>query len=377
MPARPGLLAAPPVPAPPSWSAAACVPSGWASRTAWGGWFAASGGRPPPPATSTPSTAATAPASCCWAWRSLPGVAVWLSGAGPVGERVADTVRLFLGAIAAALPLLLLFAAIRLMRDAGDPEHRGRGVVGWSALSPAAGLLHLAQDPIDNAQRDYAGGLIGAGLGGLLERAVTEWVAFPLLVLLMLFGLLVITATPINKVPERLGLLIGSILGRSLPEDAAGRTTRRRTRRRRSGAGRRHAAARRPSRTLANGTRRDRPRHGPAAPQAVGGRQPARSASRPSTRRRPPAPSSSPSRVWPATTGSPRPACSSRRGGQSRSKANDEVIAALQGVFEQFDVDAAVTGFTRGPTVTRYEVELGHGVKVERITQLSATSRTR
>ncbi|MGW7306241.1 DNA translocase FtsK [Streptomyces sp. NPDC054835] len=57
--------------------------------------------------------------------------------------------------------------------------------------------------------------------------------------------------------------------------------------------------------------------------------------------------------------------------GKTRSAANDLIVESLTNVFAEFKVDAAVTGFTRGPTVTRYEVELGPAVKVEKITALT------
>ncbi|TDC82272.1 DNA translocase FtsK [Micromonospora sp. KC606] len=300
----------------------------------------------------------------------LSGVGIWFSGAGPLGERIADTTRLFLGAIAVVVPVLLMIGAWRMMRTPSDPAHRGRGLVGWgSMLVATAAMLHIGQAPVDGTQRDFAGGLVGAGVGDVLKAAVTAWVAVPLLILLLLFGLLVVTATPINKIPERLGLLAGTLVAPPETDEAEAVVEK--------------PARRRPRKKalppLDPDALDDEPDAVDLQDTLVLPRKPPAKA--PASRRpvEPPEHSPPPTRAEQLALtamdgGYTLPPANMLSGGaapKTRSKANDEVIAALTGVFDQFGVDAEVTGFTRGPTVTRYEVELGSGVKVERITQLS------
>ncbi|WP_320773457.1 DNA translocase FtsK [Streptomyces sp. CRN 30] len=382
----------------------------------------------------------------------------WSSLQGPVGDLVEMLVTGAFGRLDLLLPILLAVVAVRFIRHPEKPEANGRIVIGLSALVIGVlGQVHIAcGSPArsDGMQgiRD-AGGLIGWGAASPLTFTMGEVLAVPLLVLLTVFGLLVVTATPVNAVPQRLRALgrklgiIQDLDGREFTEDderyeeqwrealpararrRAGTPqaydpdsgeqeplTKRRGRSRRSGAP--ESDANRPKgpvdvaaaaaaeldgavlhgmppspvvADLTQGVTADR--HGrqettpvPAAraeepvPAAAEVPQRKRSGSGVPdlTKAAPEAPRDLPARAeqlrlsGDVTYALPSLDLLARGGpGKARSAANDAVVDSLTTVFTEFKVDARVTGFTRGPTVTRYEIELGPAVKVERITALT------
>src|SRR5215831_3636644 len=118
------------------------------------------------------------------------------------------------GSLAWLVPVLLALLAWRFLRHPDRNAETGRLTIGGSALLVGGlGLLHIAHGtptPADGAAAmRAAGGLIGYAVSAPLVAVVTPWVAAPLLALLCGFGLLVITGTPLHRVPDRLAGLRG------------------------------------------------------------------------------------------------------------------------------------------------------------------------
>ncbi len=359
---------------------------------------------------------------------ALVGVVVeWFFMADPVAVALnAWTFGGLIGRVSFALPVILVVFAAWLFRHPASVHDNTRIGIGLGLLiASVSALCHVALGapqpafpPVAIAQ---AGGIIGWVLGGLLLLA-TVWVAVPALALLAALSVLIMTKTPPNRIGDRLRELYAYLFGAELTprepkQKSSGETTpvefgsltdlgldlddstsmpwwRKGKSSRDSAAfdspverdpvtavidpaeraavtenlddvltAAERAVARFTGEVDAPATPRD-----PASPAVLPGF--ATTASERGAAGEFAAPPSRPSGARPYRL----PAATILKPGdppKAKSAANDSVVAAITEVLTQFQVDARVTGFSRGPSVTRYEVELGPGVKVERFTALT------
>jgi len=364
------------------------------------------------------------------------GAALWGRMSNPVGRAIHTVAVDAFGSLSWVFPVLALLLAWRFLRHPDRNSETARASIGWTALLLGVlGMIHIAKGtprPSDGARAIHlAGGYVGYAVSGPLAAAVTPWVAAPLLALLAAFGLLVISGTPLHRVPERFAELremfghgrahaeYGDEDDLEIDEDyEAGTGAVRRARGqiarqirlrpaieagehvkpydtpllegdskrgKKAAAGSAGSPGRRPDgseglmEALAFDAHDDPDGPAPASPVSSARPEPPPPEPGPPAFAVPPpsAPLRNPEQLTlsagDAVAYTLPPTALLRPGSapKARTRANDIVVAALSEVLEQFQVDAQVTGFTRGPTVTRYEIELGPAVKVERVTALS------
>ncbi|HVU92240.1 MAG TPA: DNA translocase FtsK 4TM domain-containing protein, partial [Jatrophihabitans sp.] len=130
----------------------------------------------------------------------ISATAIWVSAAGPVGRALETACRTLVGNGALLVPVVLFLAGGHMLRQAPEPESRGRLLVGSVAITIAVlGLFDLwGNSPATSSGRRHAGGLIGSGLGKPLSAGLSAVLAVPVLTLVGAFGILVVTATPIS-----------------------------------------------------------------------------------------------------------------------------------------------------------------------------------
>jgi S-DNA-T family DNA segregation ATPase FtsK/SpoIIIE len=291
---------------------------------------------------------------------------VWFSLDNFVGHGIYAAVFGLVGRLGIIAPIIFIYFAFRLFKAPDDSKATGRIIVGtFVLLISITGLLHILNGSSGTGQTAIrnGGGWIGYGISTPLVALVTTILAIPILLILLFFGILVITATPVSKVFGRISTLFH--WGSGKVSDAR--------------------AARAEEKFEISDTP---PFETPLVQGFI--HEDEEELDEESFDEeftveipRDPTPVSAPVASVPKhakqmlLTGDTKyelPSMDLLKTGpasKAKSKANDVVVAALTQVFEQFGVECRVTGFMRGPTVTRYEVELGNGVKVEAITALA------
>ncbi|MFZ4064324.1 MAG: DNA translocase FtsK 4TM domain-containing protein [Candidatus Nanopelagicaceae bacterium] len=292
---------------------------------------------------------------------------VWFSLDNVVGHGIYAAVFGLVGRLGVFAPLIFIYFAFRLFKAPDDSRTTGRIIVGtFVLLITITGLLHIINGSTGTGETAirHGGGWIGYGVSTPLVALVTTILAIPILIIFLFFGLLVITATPVSKVMERISTLFH--WGSSKVSDA-------------------RAARAEEAFEISDTPPFETPLVQGFIHEDEEEELDEESFDEEFTVEIPrnPTPVSAPVANVPKhakqmlLTGDTKyelPSMDLLKSGpaaKAKSKANDVVVAALTQVFDQFGVECRVTGFMRGPTVTRYEVELGNGVKVEAITALA------
>jgi S-DNA-T family DNA segregation ATPase FtsK/SpoIIIE len=290
----------------------------------------------------------------------------WFHSDNIVGRAVYSVIYGGFGQIGFFAPVVLLYFAFRLFRVPEDSKATGRIIIGTLALLlSSTGLAHLLNGSIGTgatAMRE-GGGWLGYAVSTPLVTLMTSVLAYPVLFIVFVFGILVITATPVSQVFARIASASSWIWSKR-PE--------------------------RSEKVEVDFEITDTPPF--ESPVVAQWNTPADDeeldeesfdeefpveepfATVPPVNENTVAVKRPEQLLLTADVKYELPAPDLLRAGpaaKAKSKANEVVVAALTEVFLQFEIDAKVTGFMRGPTVTRYEVELGNAVKVERITALS------
>jgi S-DNA-T family DNA segregation ATPase FtsK/SpoIIIE len=299
--------------------------------------------------------------------------AFWFQLPGQVGAALRVGISTVLGSFSYALPLFLGAAAWRTLRHPDRNGPAGRQVVGWIAMVfGLLGLVNIAAGlprPDAPERLRSAGGIIGFLSSSLLSDLLTVWVAVPLLVLVLVFGLLVVIGTPLHELATRVAAVWQRMWHRTPRAQIE------------YGVDKAYDTPLVPAPDDIPGDVADDP-----AAEA----EPAPASTRKTRSKSAGEPAAEPAELEaPAYTPIPQrmeqltlsgdvayllPDAQMLKTGtvpRARTEASDAVVGRLTEVLRQFEIDATVTGYTRGPTVTRYEVELGQAVKVEKVTALA------
>ncbi len=306
----------------------------------------------------------------------------WFMLPGPVGEAIGAITSTLFGMTAPLVPAVLFYGAWRVLRQPRVVDRASRTGLGWFLLAMGGlGLINLSRGlprPDQMAELQRAGGVLGFLASSFIADLSSTWVAVPVLLVVTLLGVFFVIGKPLRVILAGIRTAFSSLVER--PEE--------------------------PQEKLKLGvdvpydtpliTEDDEPSHDDSVydyeadedyplESGTGLDDPTPQVHAPTA----PGPEEKPDLPPPVHTPMVGRAEQLQLSGdimyqlpdesllapgtrpKARTEASDRIVRQLAATLEEFAIDARVTGYTRGPTVTRYEVELGNAIKVSKVTGLA------